>query len=113
MSTVEAFDGIGVEVEPGALSQDRPVPLHAKGLEFSEYLPGGSGSSTRQVEILDAHVPLACMSARIEIAADRGYQGAKMQGSAGRRGEASAVGDHSGGKDRKGRKGRKGRKDQR
>ena len=83
MRAVEAFDGFGVEVEPGTLLQDRPVPFHAKGLEFSQDLPGGAGSSTRQVEIFDAYEPLASMGARVEVAADRGHQRAKVQGTAG------------------------------
>ena len=83
MRAVEAFDGFGVEVEPGTLLQDRPVPFHAKGLEFSQDLPGGAGSSTQQVEIFDAYEPLASMGARVEVAADRGHQGAKVQGTAG------------------------------
>ena len=52
MRAVEAFDGFGVEVEPGTLLQDRPVPLHAIGLERG-------------------------------LAADRGHQGAKVQGTGG------------------------------
>jgi hypothetical protein len=83
MRAVEAFDGFGIEVEPRALLQDRSVPLHAKGLEFSQDLPGGAGSGTRQVEVLNAYEPLAAMRARVEVTADGGYQGAKVQGTAG------------------------------
>ena len=96
------------DLEPGTLAQDGPVPFHAEGFEIGQDLVGRAGARAWRVEVLDADQPLTRMRARIEVAADGGNQGTEMQGTAGGRRKAPAVGSHAGA--RKGRKARKARK---
>ena len=53
---------------------------------------GGARDFARRIQILDAYQPTTLLAAGLQITADGGDQGAKMQGSGGGRGKTSPIG---------------------
>src|SRR5574344_2775569 len=68
------------------------IPLQAVGLWGAEDAIGGARDFARRIQILDAYQPTTLLAAGLQITADGGDQGAKMQGSGGGRGKTSPIG---------------------
>ena len=79
VSRREARQRLLVEFRAGALADDRPVPLESEGVERPKDRIGGAGYLARPVDVLDANEPCAALRARIEVAADRRQERARVQ----------------------------------
>src|SRR5712672_4438051 len=79
MPMLETFQRGSVSCVAAALEHDLSVPFDPVRLKHPENRRGSSPNLARPVEIFHAYQPFAPVPARLEIAADRGDEGAEMQ----------------------------------
>jgi len=80
-----------VRVSALALVYDVFIPEKAAGFQRAEDINVSAFYSTGDVEVFDTNQPFAMMLLRIEIAADGGDQGTKMEGAGGGGGETASI----------------------
>ena len=85
-----------IRLTAGALTDHRPIPLHAAGFQRAHYFVGRAGNGALWIEILDAHQPLAGVVPGLKIACDSRDQRSEMQRARGRRRKAAAIDDFHG-----------------
>ena len=86
----QSIERCRVRVAALGLSNDGPIPRETVALERRQDRALRARPRARQVDVLDAHEPLAVRGPGVAIARDGGDQRAEMQRSGGRRREAAA-----------------------